>query len=188
MITPGKGKREKERDIAMRMTKEESKAFGEYAEQKAMEYLLMNGYTIRERNWRPLNSHLEIDIIAQKDGVLVFVEVKARTSSLTDPADAVDGKKIKRLFRAANIYYGSVAEDLDYRFDIITVTPRFRNGRLRFSDGDEGLEESNSMSEGMETSQKGSFAQKYAPALPPPTLVTEEYILDHIPDAFTPRV
>ena len=53
--------------------------WGQVAEQLASEYLMAKGYTIRERNWRPKGSHLEVDIITQADNVIVFVEVKART-------------------------------------------------------------------------------------------------------------
>lgn len=99
-----------------------SREFGQFAEQMAAEHLMMQGYVIRERNWRPKNSHLEIDIIAQTGDTIVFVEVKARGSDDEDPADAVDLRKQKKLSRAADIYLTSLGEDYFYRFDIITVT------------------------------------------------------------------
>ncbi|MCM1290468.1 MAG: YraN family protein [Prevotella sp.] len=144
-----------------------AKEFGHFAEQVASEYLLVNGYTVRERNWRPKMSHLEVDIIAQKGSTIVIVEVKARTSDFSDPADAVDDKKMRKLVRAASIYLSSCKENFDCRFDIITVRPR------------------SSESEEVET-YSSSFASKYAPKNMEPTLVTDTYILDHLPDAFLP--
>lgn len=104
------------------MNDKERKERGAEAEQRAMEHLLTEGYTIRERNWRPRNSHLEVDIIAQTGRTLVFAEVKARGDADFDPADAVDGRKMRRLARAAAIYLAQQPEDdLEYRFDVITV-------------------------------------------------------------------
>lgn len=51
--------------------------WGMEAEQIAADYLLARGYVIRERRWRCGASKKEIDIIAEKDAVMVFVEVKA---------------------------------------------------------------------------------------------------------------
>ncbi len=96
--------------------------WGAQAEAIAADYLTGEGYVVRERNWRPKNSHLEVDIITQRDDVMIFVEVKARASADVDPADAVDEKKIRRLCRAADIYLSMQSHDFDYRFDIITVT------------------------------------------------------------------
>lgn len=50
-------------------------------EQRATEYLIDNGYSILERNFR--NKTGEIDIIAQNDNLIVFVEVKYRSSKNT---------------------------------------------------------------------------------------------------------
>lgn len=100
----------------------DDKDWGQAAEQLAAEYLISKGYTVRERNWRPKGTHLEVDIITQADDVIVFVEVKARTCDDVDPAEAVDRKKVMRLVRAADIYLRSLPYDFEYRFDIITVS------------------------------------------------------------------
>lgn len=99
----------------------ESKKWGNLAEKIAENHLVCEGYTIRERNWRPKNSHLEVDLIVQKEDEIIFVEVKARNDQWIDPIEAVDDKKIKKLIRAANIYLASLPHDFLYRFDIITV-------------------------------------------------------------------
>lgn len=145
---------------------EKSKEWGAAAEQFATDYLLKEGYVIRERNWRPKRTHLEIDIIAQLPGTIVFVEVKARSQDTTDPSDAVDLKKQRNMARAAAIYLSSVNEDFDYRFDIITVLPR-------------GVYDES-------VTPATDFARKYAPKVIAPTLLTDEYALDHLPDAFLP--
>ena len=51
---------------------------GKGGEERAAEYLVTRGYVVRDVNWR--NGKYELDIVAYKDGVLVVVEVKTRTS------------------------------------------------------------------------------------------------------------
>ena len=61
-------------------------------EQRATEYLIDNGYSILERNFR--NKTGEIDIIAKKDNYIVFVEVKYRSNNKYGYAvEAVNYKK-----------------------------------------------------------------------------------------------
>ena len=65
---------------------------------------------------------LEIDIIAQIDDILVFVEVKTRSNNEHgDPEDGVTLKKQRFLIKAANFYITEKDLDLEARFDIITV-------------------------------------------------------------------
>lgn len=97
---------------------------GREAEQMATDFLAAKGYAIRERNWRPQPFHYEVDIIAQKGAVIVFVEVKARTDMDTDPAQAVDLRKQKFISRAADIYLRRQPHMYYYRFDIIAVSGR----------------------------------------------------------------
>lgn len=106
----------------------ESGIFGKYAENLASEYLITQGYTIRERNWRM--NHLEVDIIAQKAETIVFVEVKARKGNFLDPLDAVDEKKMKRIANAANVYMNHLEYAMDARFDIITVVGDMESNTL----------------------------------------------------------
>ena len=95
--------------------------FGQISEDRAVAYLMARGYTIRDRNWR--FGHKEIDIIAQKNGILVFIEVKARRSNLYGEAvEAVTDQKIVNLVTAANAYVRYYRIDLPTRFDIIGVT------------------------------------------------------------------
>lgn len=97
------------------------KSWGWQAEQIAADFLIAEGYVIRERNWR-LGNTLEIDIIAEKGKEMVFIEVKARSGDWDAPEDAVDNKKIRKIVRGADIYLRNLPYAYDYRFDIIAIT------------------------------------------------------------------
>lgn len=99
-----------------------SREWGKIAEQIAVDHLVARGYVIRERNWRPSGRHLEVDIVAEKDMRIVFVEVKARSEDGEDPVDAVDLRKQRRLVKAADTYLRAREHDYEYRFDIIAVS------------------------------------------------------------------
>ncbi|QNJ97648.1 YraN family protein [Constantimarinum furrinae] len=93
---------------------------GQIGEQLATDYLSRNGYTILERNF--IFQKAEIDIIAQKNKLLIAVEVKTRNSDFFgDPQDFVSKGKIKLLVKAANEYVLKNDLDLEVRFDIIAV-------------------------------------------------------------------
>ncbi len=93
---------------------------GNKGELLAARYLLDKGYAVLHYNWR--SGHKEIDIIAKEHNVLVFVEVKTRTSEQYGAAfTAVDDKKIQRLLSAAESYVKQNRIDLEYRFDVVTV-------------------------------------------------------------------
>lgn len=90
-------------------------------ENMAVDYLQQNGYCILERNWTN-RGRKEIDIIAIKDDVVVFVEVKTRkVGSATTPLSAVDGRKQHRICLAADSYLKTLRIDYFYRFDIICI-------------------------------------------------------------------
>jgi len=100
-----------------------STAKGKLAEDKAAAYLIKQGYKIIERNRRLGRG--ELDIIAQQDNILVFVEVKGHQlyqSSL----DAMHFDKQNRIVSAAQTWLGLHARefgDLQCRFDLIVITP-----------------------------------------------------------------
>ena len=102
--------------------------FGKFAEDKAMEYYVSKGYAIRERNWRL--RRIEIDIIAQMEDVIVFIEVKARSGRDTSALEAVTFDKIKRMSRGAYIYLKMQHADFEYRYDIVTLTGDFNKYEL----------------------------------------------------------
>lgn len=98
-----------------------NREWGKEAEQIAADYLLANGYTLRERNWR-VGNRIEIDIIAEIDGTIVFVEVKARKGIFQAADEAVDSPKRKKMIKGGNIYLQSQQHPYPFRLDIITIT------------------------------------------------------------------
>ena len=93
---------------------------GKAGEDAAADYLIRKGYVLLDRNWR--KNRLELDIVASKDGVLVFVEVKTRRNTdFREPHEAVDWKKIRHIVVAADAYIKLHDIEADVRFDIIDV-------------------------------------------------------------------
>jgi putative endonuclease len=73
---------------------------GRKAEAAARVYLEMRGFKIIEQNWR--RPRCEIDIIALKDGIMHFVEVKYRLKDEQGSGlDAITATKLKQMQRAA---------------------------------------------------------------------------------------
>src|SRR5271169_49787 len=94
---------------------------GRRGETLAYWYLRQAGYTIVARNQRSRGG--ELDMIGWDDGVLAFVEVKTRISSVAGPPEgAVNHSKRKRIIRAAQAYMRRLRRaSLTYRFDITSV-------------------------------------------------------------------
>ncbi|MGB0887161.1 MAG: YraN family protein [Vicingaceae bacterium] len=98
----------------------EHNILGEKGEQLAKEYLLGLGYVILEENWR--ERKFEIDIIAQDNNELVFVEVKTRsTAYFGNPEEAVTPAKQQHLINGADFYVQENEIDLECRFDVIAI-------------------------------------------------------------------
>ena len=99
------------------MTTAETGARGERA---AVEYLRERGYEICALNWR--YGRYELDIVARKDWVLHFVEVKTRRrGSLTTPEEAITPKKFQALRRAAQAYLTRMHCQEEFQFDLAAV-------------------------------------------------------------------
>lgn len=93
---------------------------GKKGEEIALKHLKKNQYAILECNWRYGKD--EIDIIAKQNNELVIVEVKTRSSNyLVEPEFAVTKKKQRFLIRAANAYIDKKDEEIECRFDIISI-------------------------------------------------------------------
>ena len=102
---------------------------GKAGEDAAADYLAKHGYTIRHRNWR--KNHLELDIVAAKDGLLVIIEVKTRRNTEHQLLqEAVNWKKMKHIVVAADAYIKHFNLDTPVRFDIITVVGEEGNFRI----------------------------------------------------------
>lgn len=95
---------------------------GHEGEQMAADYLLSQGYRILHRNWKNRRGR-ELDIVAQKDDVLAFVEVKSRANEQFGRAtDSIDYWKIQRIVSAADSYLRTYhVTQYQVRFDVITV-------------------------------------------------------------------
>lgn len=104
-----------------------TKTIGDFGERAAEEYLEEKDYEILARNFRLKLG--EIDIIAEKDGCIVFVEVKTRRSNLFgEPGEYVDRRKQARIQKAAACYIDVVNNDV--RFDVMEVFYEEKNGKL----------------------------------------------------------
>lgn len=101
--------------------KEKAAYLGREGERRVAEYLKQKGYIIVKRNYRePLG---EIDIIAEDNTYLVFVEVKTRSEgALVSGIQAVDRKKQQRIYNTGNRFLKRLHIDLVPRFDVAEVT------------------------------------------------------------------
>lgn len=93
---------------------------GKLGEEMAVKHLANKGYQILEVNYR--FGRDEVDIIVQKDLVIVFVEVKTRENNyLGEPEEAVSKAKQKRIIKVANHYMIDNELELEGRFDIVAI-------------------------------------------------------------------
>jgi putative endonuclease len=94
---------------------------GNKGEAMAVKYFQQQGYAILHQNWR--HSHWEVDIIASKENVLHFIEVKTRrTKKFGHPEEAVSKKKIQNLINASEEYLFQFPEWKRIQFDILAIT------------------------------------------------------------------
>ncbi|ADN09951.1 YraN family protein [Sulfurimonas autotrophica] len=97
-----------------------SRAKGNIAEDKAASFLTQNGYQIIERNF--YSRFGEIDIIATKDDVLHFVEVKSG-EDYELAIQNITPTKLSRIIKTANVYMKKKSLHVDFILDAIVVTP-----------------------------------------------------------------
>lgn len=97
----------------------ESKFFGREAESAAEQYLRRQGYRIRDRNVRSVYG--ELDLVVERAGVVVFVEVKARrTNAFGGAPYAVDSRKQVRIIKLAAHYLAQhKLNNQSCRFDVL---------------------------------------------------------------------
>jgi putative endonuclease len=93
---------------------------GSKGEKLATEFLENNGYKILEKNWR--SGRYEIDIIAEEKNILVFIEVKTRTTDYYGyPEESVNKTKQDHILQAAEDYVILNNINREIRFDIISI-------------------------------------------------------------------
>jgi putative endonuclease len=98
------------------------RARGRWGEARAAAHYQRLGYTVLDRNWRSPNG--ELDLVVERDGIVVFSEVKARRDDRYGPAAAAVGPAKRRRIRLL------AAEWLDthrhprsgIRFDVVAIT------------------------------------------------------------------
>ena len=102
-------------------------------EEIAAEYLKAQGYDLLEHRYR--FGHKEIDLIARKDDLIIFVEVKNRRSDSFGPANlSLTPRKQRNLIAAAEGYLleKELIEDRQqFRFDVILLHPPGNDGDVR---------------------------------------------------------
>ncbi len=95
---------------------------GRSGEHYAVEFLKAQGFEILARNYRYGKN--EIDIIAQREKVISFIEVKTRrTSEFGHPAEAVTRSKQREMAKVAEHYIRTCTlADVSYRFDVVAIS------------------------------------------------------------------
>jgi putative endonuclease len=110
-------------DLGPRPERQAAFRLGLSAESRAAAFLIAKGYRILARRWRGPGG--EVDIVARRRRVLVFVEVKAR-ETLDDAAYAVTERQMQRIAAAAEGWLARHPDDVrcDIRFDAVLMAPR----------------------------------------------------------------
>ena len=96
-------------------------SLGRWGEAQAEKFLLAQGYSLIEKNWR--TGYGEIDLIVKDEATLVFVEVKTRTTSTYGyPEKSITPKKQEHLIAAAQAYLQENPHlILDWRIDVVAI-------------------------------------------------------------------
>lgn len=94
---------------------------GKRSEALARRHLEASGYAILAANWR--TGQGEIDLVAEKDGVLVFVEVRSRRPrGFGPPEESLSPRKRSHMVGAALAYLqANGAEEREWRIDVVAV-------------------------------------------------------------------
>ena len=108
-----------------------NQSFGLLGERVAARWLARRGWRLLAHRWRI--GHRDIDLVVEREGVVAFVEVKARRGSgFGDPTEAVTWRKRRELVRSAHVWidrHGRPAEG--YRFDVVAVLVEGNRVRIR---------------------------------------------------------
>jgi putative endonuclease len=96
-----------------------TKILGNAGERRVGEYLRKNGFTICEYNF--FCRYGEIDIIASKKELMVFVEVKTRTTKTNFLHELVPLSKQQKMIKTMKHYSAKLTQEYAYRFDVAFV-------------------------------------------------------------------
>mgnify|MGYP003392921099 CR=1 FL=1 len=122
------------------MLKSKTSRTGAVGERIASIFLESKGFKIIEMNYR--KPWGEIDIIAERGGIVRFVEVKAISGDLKDfsrenntyrPEEQIHPAKLKKIVRTAQLYMSYKEDDREYQIDAVGVImdPITRRARCR---------------------------------------------------------
>lgn len=92
---------------------------GSIGEDVAKCYLEANGYCIMDMNWRI--GHWELDLVCNKDDLIIIVEVKTRTNIYEYPHEILSKSKIRNLIKAGEEYVKLNSINKEIRFDLIII-------------------------------------------------------------------
>lgn len=117
----------------------DNKSTGKQGEDLAVEFLKNNGFRILERNYVKVWSgaeNLEVDIIAKKDSIIRFVEVKTVKSAyggFFSPETKVDFRKANKIRKAADTWLAKnkIPYDTPYQIDVIAIVLKNKERQLQ---------------------------------------------------------
>ena len=105
-----------------------TRGIGDIGEQAVCDMLVRHGYSILKRNFTIKGG--EIDIIAVKNEVLSFIEVKTRKHDpLTTGEEAITFNKKKHIIKTAERFMSTLDEPMNARFDVAVV--EHENGKVK---------------------------------------------------------
>lgn len=115
------------------------KKTGQLGEREACRRLIEEGYMIRDVNWRCRSG--EIDVVAEVDNRIVFIEVRSRSISslgrFGTAAESVDSRKMQKIRNVAAVYLRQKGlQERAVRFDVITVAFQLGSGDFGSRDGE----------------------------------------------------
>ena len=104
---------------------------GVLGERIAERWLRRQGWRVVQRRFR--SGHRDIDLVVERDGLVAFVEVKARRGlQFGDPVEAVNWSKQRELARSASVWIDRHGRPTDsYRFDVVGVLVDGERVRVR---------------------------------------------------------
>ena len=103
---------------------------GKNGELLASAWLKEHGYDILHVNWR--HSHYEIDVIASRNEMLHFIEVKTRNSmAFGHPEESVSKKKFSSVMNAAEEYLFQHSQWKRVQYDVLSIT-RFKDQPVEY--------------------------------------------------------
>lgn len=107
-----------------------TKLLGKLGESLASDYLKAKGYNILKTNY--FSNYGEIDIIVQIHRIIIFVEIKTRSSNIDTCLNSVSKRKQKKIIRTALIFIeeNPQYEDFQFRFDVIAIAIKNNSRKL----------------------------------------------------------